>query len=114
MILLLPCNPREACFCHRDVFDHSEFSGEFDRSLRFSRATRDVTQPAERHRSVTQATRLQNQITSLLGHRKSYSTLFDRIAKIAVTQLNQSQDKINMSGLRRIVCFVARSHGAPC
>src|SRR4029077_13819961 len=107
VILLPPCNPRQVSFCHRDVFYHPEFRGEFERSLRFSRATRDVTQPAKRHRSVSQATRLQNQITSLLGDRESFSTLFDGVAKIAVTQLCQSQYKINMSGLRRIVCFVA-------
>src|SRR6185436_12334073 len=55
VILLPPCTPRQACFCHRNIFYHPEFRGEFERSLRFSSATRDVTQPAKRHRSVSQA-----------------------------------------------------------
>src|SRR5205085_10418031 len=94
--LFLPRDPGQVRFRHRDVFSHLQFRSENERLISKLFRKIDISISAVRHRQISEASRLNHEITTAPRHFKCRLKMRNCLCKISTKEINQSESEANV------------------
>src|SRR5437660_12843648 len=102
MIAFAPRNPGEVRFRHRDVFDHSKFTGEFQCVRGIATGFVKMTGATMSYRQIGQAARLCDKVAASLRQMERGLAVLDGAGVVATPKVNKSEDEANMRKFRQV------------